>query len=192
MQETLSKPPIPGTNGRFSPRLWLYRQVRDTDLYWRFFANGKPRSAHRSHLPELVGEEQAVFHRLRRDGIALTSVSQMAGEMPALFSELETAVARLEKEKASEILEAREKQGFKNFLLELLGPRPPLDPEGIFVRFALQPSLLNIANAYFGMFTRLRFFNVWRNFTALSEPKNSQLWHRDPEDRFILKVFVYL
>lgn len=42
------------------------------------------------------------------------------------------------------------------------------------------------------MYTRLRAFNVWHNFASKKDPRNSQLWHRDPEDRYILKMFVYL
>ena len=56
----------------------------------------------------------------------------------------------------------------------------------------LQPDILQIANAYFGMYTRLRVYNVWRNFVSVAAPRNSQLWHRDPEDRYVLKAFVYL
>jgi hypothetical protein len=52
--------------------------------------------------------------------------------------------------------------------------------------------LIAIANSYFGMLTKLRYFNVWHNFPTQDPPKASQLWHRDPEDRAVLKMFVYL
>jgi hypothetical protein len=42
------------------------------------------------------------------------------------------------------------------------------------------------------MYARLKFFNVWHNFASTSAPRDSQLWHRDPEDRYIVKMFVYL
>src|SRR5262249_25761692 len=66
------------------------------------------------------------------------------------------------------------------------------DPSDILVRFALQPEVLAIANSYFNMLTKLRSYNVWHNFPTHAPPRESQLWHRDPEDRCVLKMFVYL
>jgi hypothetical protein len=51
---------------------------------------------------------------------------------------------------------------------------------------------LGIVNSYYGMLTKLRSFNVWYNFPTQEDARESQLWHRDPEDRLILKMFVYL
>jgi hypothetical protein len=80
----------------------------------------------------------------------------------------------------------------KSYLVELLGTRPPLDPNSIFVRFALQPAVLSLANAYLGMYSRLSFFNVWHNLPTRKGPTNAQLWHRDLDDQMIFKLFVYL
>jgi hypothetical protein len=80
----------------------------------------------------------------------------------------------------------------KSYLFALLGSRPILDPGNIFARVALHPNILNLVNSYFGMLTKLRYYNIWHNFVSQENPRESQLWHRDPEDRAVLKVFVYL
>src|SRR5215218_7091532 len=54
------------------------------------------------------------------------------------------------------------------------------------------PAILDVVNSYFAMYTRLRQFNFWRNFATKTPPRNSQLWHRDPDDRLIVNLFVYL
>jgi hypothetical protein len=111
------------------------------------------------------------------------------------FEELERAVWALETSLSSTINQIREQAdtfGFKTYLLELLGLHPVLDPKDIFVRFGLQPVILNLVNSYFGMYVRLRAFNVWHIFPSSLPPRNSQLWHRDPEDRYLVKLFVYL
>jgi hypothetical protein len=82
--------------------------------------------------------------------------------------------------------------GQKTFVFELLNRKPVFDPDSIYARFALQHPILHVANAYFGMLTRLRYYNVWRTFATDSQPRESQLWHRDREDLLILKVFVHL
>src|SRR5262249_40807299 len=52
--------------------------------------------------------------------------------------------------------------------------------------------ILKVANSYLGMCARLRFYNVWQTFSTNAEARESQLWHRDREDRLIFKAFVYL
>ena len=112
------------------------------------------------------------------------------------FAELAAAVETLEGEWAERVERARAEAddpliGRKTFILELLGHRPELDPQSIFARFALQNEILRIANSYFGMFTQLRYYNVWHTLTTASPPRESQLWHYDRDDHLILKLFVY-
>src|SRR5262249_12417687 len=114
----------------------------------------------------------------------------------SLFEELETAVWNYEAALAKEIEATRANAPLqdraKSYVLALLGPVPTLDPSDILVRFALQPEVLAIANSYFNMLTKLRSYNVWHNFPTHAPPRESQRWHRDPEDRCVLKMFVYL
>jgi len=151
--------------------------------------------AFRAQKPALHGEALRVLEEMNTNGIAITTADKLL-EQPGLFAELSATVQQYEQERAAAITEARqnaEEAGQKkSFIYELLDRKPALDPTSIWVRFALQKPLLEIANSYFGMLTHLRFFNVWHTFTTTSAPKRSQLWHRDPEDHLILKVFVYL
>lgn len=169
--------------------------VRKSELFWRYYQNFAPWITYRlfeKRPCSLVGNR--IVTELKRDGIAITTVGEALGDT-RLFEELAESVNMLNHAHANEIAQAREEKTFTNFksyLIELLGRTPTLNPSDIFVRFAVQPEVLSIVNSYFGMYTRLRFFNVWRNFASEAGPRNSQLWHRDPEDRFIIKMFVYL
>src|SRR5213075_2075269 len=69
---------------------------------------------------------------------------------------------------------------------------PKLAPESRYGMVALHPSIRTVANAYFGMNTQLRFYNVWLSRPSGGELQSSQLWHRDREDFHILKIFIYL
>ena len=162
---------------------------------WRYLDNLGPSLAYWRGREALGGEAARVLSELNRNGVAVTSVQALLGA-DSCYSELEAAVARLERDLSEQIAATREAanraDGWKTYLLELLGRHPLLDPGSIYARFALQPDILRIANAYFGMHTRLRLYNVWRNFVTVTPPRNSQLWHRDPEDRHVLKVYVYL
>lgn len=78
----------------------------------------------------------------------------------------------------------------KHYLTSLL-PRE-FDLDSPFVRLAIHPAILLVANQYLGLRSSLRAINLWVNLPTPEPPTESQLWHRDGDDRMILKVFVYL
>lgn len=171
--------------------------ARRNPITWKYGFNLGPTLAYARAAARPSGEAEKVVTELNRDGIAVSSVQTLlAGS--GLFAQLDAEVARLEQQEAEQIRLAREcandasSLGTKTFLYEFFGKRPRLDPESVFVRFALQPQILQVVNAYFGMYTRFRECNVWRTFRTAAPARESMLWHRDREDLQILKVFVYL
>jgi hypothetical protein len=138
-----------------------------------------------------------VVHSLNEQGVALTSVASLLGDTRC-FDELRAAVAEHERALGDRLSQMRRAandpgtNGQKPYLFELLGKDPEIDRDSVYGRFALQRQIADVANAYFGMYVRLRYYNVWYNFVTDRQASQSQLWHRDPEDRYILKVFVCL
>ncbi len=177
-----------------SIRTKLSRAIRQTDLYWHYVANYQPWLAYsRAPASRLSETHRHLLADLRRDGIVMTTAKQLFGESPLLY-ELARAVQDLEVYYADEIAGRRrdtEAPGVKRYQVDLLGSCPVLNPKTIFVRFALQPAVLDLANRYMGMYTRLSFFNVWHNLPTQGEPRNAQLWHRDLDDHKIFKLFLY-
>jgi hypothetical protein len=172
--------------------------ARRQDLAWRYGFNLVPSLQYKlSAKPQLSPEEQRVLDELNERGIAMSSVAALFGD-DDLFSEMNGTVSGLLEARRDELGELRaradnvEQIGNKTFNVELLGGKPIFELTSVFARFALQQTLLNIANAYFGMRVKLRYYNVWYNFATRSEARESQLWHQDREDMQILKVFVYL
>src|SRR4029079_10519413 len=60
------------------------------------------------------------------------------------------------------------------------------------LRLGVNPRLLDIANAYLEMLSKLEYVDVWYTAPAGGERRSSQRWHRDFNDRHLLKAFVYL
>jgi Phytanoyl-CoA dioxygenase (PhyH) len=173
----------------------MYRICRESDFTWRYVANLGPWFAYHRMQKSLTPVQQLLVTDLKRDGIAISSVEQLMGKKSP-FEELESEVNSCEASLADEISQARTDAGkpdrVKSYCFHLLGRSQVWDLNSIFLRFAVQRVILDIANAYFGMLTRLLYYNVWHNLPMQAEARESQLWHRDPEDRHILKVFVYL
>lgn len=181
------------------PQSFMNNYMRLKSFYsrwkWRYIDNLIPLVDFCMHQPNLTGEAERVLADLNRNGVAITSAVDLFGTNSA-YSDLKAATARLEDELANEIQSARARANdandWKSYVYWLLGERPCLDPNDIFVRFTLQKPILQVVNAYFKMCTQLRFYNVWHTLASQVPARDSQLWHRDPEDYCILKVFVYL
>ena len=175
----------------------IARIGRNYEWTWRYAFNLAPTLAYKFSRPALSGEAARIVSDINRHGVAITSAERLLADT-ACYRELERAVAEVERELAEELRAARadaskeDAAGQKTFIYELLGRYPVFDPQCVYARFALQQPLLQIANAYFGMYTRLRYYNVWRTFSTHTPARESQLWHRDREDHYILKMFVYL
>ncbi len=176
----------------------LIKAGRQNEFVWRYGFNFLPsvlRAFQSGTHP--VPEAERVLADLNRDGIAITSVNKLFDD-PKMFSLLESNVEDLldardgDLKRLKETSEAKDLVGNKTFNVELLGSQVAFDPKSIFARFALQDSFLNIANNYFRMLVKLRYFNVWYTFATSGDARESQLWHFDREDNYILKVFLYL
>jgi hypothetical protein len=175
----------------------IVRGARGYEFIWRYVYNLGPTLSYTLSRPRLSTEAKRVLCELNQDGVAITSAARLLG-LNSCYEELSAAVVKAECNLSAEIESARvastvdRKVGSKKFIVPLLGDAPLLDLTSVYARFALQREVLDVANAYLGMYGRLRYFNVWHTLASNGGPQESQLWHRDREDLLILKAFVYL
>lgn len=174
------------------------REGRQHDLIWRYGFNFLPSVHYRlSDSPPVSKITDRIVAELNRSGIAVTSFAELLGEQ-SIFAELETATGKLLAARAAELETLRRQAadaaqvGKKTFNVELLGSRVDFDAASAFARLALNETFLTIANRYFGMLVKMRYYNVWQTFATAAPARESQLWHYDREDKYILKVFLYL
>jgi ectoine hydroxylase-related dioxygenase (phytanoyl-CoA dioxygenase family) len=170
--------------------------VRKSSFKWRYFDNLRPVLSYQlSKKPSLSDTAKQVLNDLNRDGIGITSVDALLGPTRC-FVDLQNAIEGYKQELAAELEVARSQASDdsieKAFKFSYVVGRRQLRSDDALVRFAVQKPIVDIVNAYFGMFTHLRFINVWHTFPTGSRDRDSQLWHRDRDDRHIVKVFVYL
>ena len=177
--------------------LRLRRSARHFGPTWRYMFNLKPTLRYQLSRTSLEGEAGRVLRDLNRHGVAVSSVESLLGP-DSCYRELCGRVTSLQESLKTEIAGAASGAddskaiGKKTFILEYLGRNPSFDPNDVYARFALGKNVLGIANAYLGMWSRLRYYNVWHTFPTRVEARESQLWHRDREDYLVLKVFLYL
>lgn len=175
----------------------IIKSVKKTDLVWRYGYNLSPTIDYKiKSRRRLSNVEQGIIDTLNSDGIAATSVDELFDDKSEFQALLDTTHFLLDDRK-QEIDDLKSMAndpmiGGKTFNLEMLGSEPTFDSESAFARFALNRKLLNIANAYLEMYAKLRYYNVWKTFASQGDARESQLWHFDREDNYILKLFLYL
>lgn len=82
----------------------------------------------------------------------------------------------------------------KQFLRYLWPAIPEYDSTNPFHAFAMHPKVKAIADGYFGLKTQLYYLtlNVTLPVGEDAEAQASQRWHRDHEDKRLLKMFIYV
>lgn len=184
-------------------RLWhAYHRTRRAWPIWYYCLNRSSRKAWARHTPGLGAVERTVVAALERVGIAIVPFGELFGDS-TLFPALQARAAwRRTKSRPpdapsvsakGEIEKDREKR-FMRYLWGGGGTYPVIERDDPFIGFTLDQRILGIVGAYLGSAPKLQGFSLQE--TRLVSPGSpqylSQRWHRDPDDKKLVKVFLYL
>jgi hypothetical protein len=147
---------------------------------WRFRNRG--RSAETTGDPRLA----PLVERLRGDGIVLGDAETVLGD-GSLYEEASAQAWELY-ERPREKVDAASgsKETFKTKLAA-----GAFDADDPFVRVALHPSVLAVANGYLQLRSTLRALELWLTEPTPGPAIQTQLWHRDADDMLNVKLFLY-
>jgi hypothetical protein len=150
-------------------------------------ANWRRRNRDRGFEPETVTDpaQRALLDGLARDGVAVGTFEDLIGDR-ALWAE---AAAHAEELRAGWRPEEAEAGSKASYLTKLAtGEYSSDDP---FVKIALHPNVLAVANGYLRMRSHLRALELWLTRPTHGAAVQTQLWHRDADDVMNVKLFVY-
>ncbi len=179
----------------------LYHRVRNLWPIWYYLLNFASRRVLRKNAALLGGIEARIVHDLKESGIAIASLWEIFGNdvrLDDLLRETELRKATARSSEQSVSTEVRGRKGFDKKFMEYYwgggGSNPTIEPSSRFVRAALDERVLRIAGEYFGSAPKLHGFSLQSTVVV---PKGSpellsQRWHRDPDDKKICKMFIYL
>ena len=169
-------------------------------LRWRWMRNLPDALRYALRQSGLDRQSADIVFKLHSDGI--TSTAEPPDQI--LFDELQATALRVVNEVWDEKTmrpraTGRDRKGNRSGLgpaeqkdfLQVLTPRS-FNADSVYLRYALQPRFVAIANAYLGLQARLRAIHLWLNYPVESEAASTQLWHRDWDDFMNLKIFTYL
>lgn len=176
----------------------FYRRLRESVPVWHLL-NLPSRISYVMGRRELASRERALVRDLATSGIAVAHISELFP--PSVFADLQSYVrdrlaspevrAGLEREVRSPDVQSKRKE---SFLINLWGGEHLLDPEHPFLRFSLSRPMLAVVSAYLGALPKFREFFLQETVPIPpgTAAYSSQRWHADPDDRKLVKVFLYL
>lgn len=162
-----------------------YYLVRGSWPVWFYLLNRKGRKLHARYRPELTTVQRRLISDLKRNGIAVSHIDELLPQR-GLLSVLRGYADKL-------LPDANVRKG-KIFQKELWDSCPVIDFQNPFTRLALEKSVLEIVSGYLDVWPKFRVLtlNVTIPVPLGSEAIKSQRWHRDPEDKRMCKMFLYL
>src|SRR5438477_5152655 len=187
-----------------SARRTLERPLKDISfaLNRHYLANPLGARAFLAAPPSLDGIQQRMLGDLNARGLALAHFTELFGDgEAALFDDFARTLRAFAdhphvQEVARRYQETASRATWKDYVVKMFPTNPATIPwTHPVLQTALHHRLLDVVSTYLGMWARLLQVNAWYT-VPVQDPRReriaSQRWHRDPEDRRLLKVFLFV
>lgn len=190
------------TPKKFSYFFRLYHRIRSWQPIWNYLNRVSREEWNlyfREHLLDTI--QKRVAADLKKDGIALVHISEFFPKeelFPALAQYANSLfMSPVAQEKIKEAEEGRIATK-SDLIIHLLGGYTGITPKLVFsdpfIKFILHERILQIVGDYFSSVSKFIMFSLHSTILRRqsSKEKFSQRWHRDPDDKKIIKVFLYM
>jgi hypothetical protein len=173
------------------------RGIRATyALHDRVLSNRSSRRHFSGDKPELDETQRAILDDLARDGYSLRTFSDVFPD-PETWNAIEEQAGRFSS--ATETGLANDREGLrvhagKEFVVRLHSYEVEVGPDDAWFRLCTSRRMLDLANTYLGLWSKLEYVDMWYSVPMQEEARrvSSQRWHRDFNDKHLLKAFLYL
>ncbi|MGH3136777.1 MAG: hypothetical protein ACRDPV_09830 [Gaiellaceae bacterium] len=171
------------------------RGVRATySLHDRVLSNRTSRRRFSGAPPVLSDLQQRIVSELEADGYSLLTFGELfpeAESWSALESQSDRFVADTESALAGDREGLRVRAG-KEFVVRLHSYGVELGLDDAWFRACASHRMLDLANTYLGLWSKLEYVDLWYSVPQPEEAARiaSQRWHRDFNDKHLLKAFL--
>ena len=165
-------------------------------LHDRVLSNRSSRRHFAGSAPELDDVQQRIVSELSTEGYCVVPFSELIPD-PAAWTAIEEQadafVAETEAALAGDREGLRVRAG-KEFVVRLYSYGVEIGLDDPWFAACASHRMLDIANTYLGLWSKLEYVDMWYSVPqpADADRKASQRWHRDFNDKHLLKAFLYL
>ncbi|HEU0246843.1 MAG TPA: hypothetical protein VFR38_07115 [Gaiellaceae bacterium] len=171
------------------------------ELHDRLGANASARRRFTHLEPELDGVQERIVEQVRAEGYSVLFFSELFPDA-ARWLELEASASGfivevedgLAREAAGQPAPVLSRRAGKEFVIRRYPYGTLLGFDDPWLRLGAERRMLDIANAYHRLLTKLEYVDLWYTPPVSKDTRRrvSQNWHRDFNDRHLLKAFIYL
>jgi hypothetical protein len=166
------------------------------ELHDRLLSNRASRGRFGEAPAQLDDAQRSILADVKEQGFAVRSFHELvddAEQWRAIEEQRDRFVASTEADLAAGGEHVRVRPG-KEFVVRLQSYGVELGAADPWFRVVSSQRLLDLANTYLEMWSKLEYVDVWYSVPqpAAAERISSQRWHRDYNDKHLLKVFLYL
>ena len=173
------------------------RGIRATyELHDRILSNRRSRRLWAGDHADPDAVQQRILEELDAQGYSLLTFGELFPD-PAHWQDLEAMRDRFVAETVADLAAGGEHvrvRAGKEFVVRLHSYGVDLGLDDPWLRACVSRRMLDVANAYLRMWSKLEYVDVWYSLPqeAGADRISSQLWHRDYNDKHLLKAFLHL
>jgi hypothetical protein len=175
------------------------RGVRATyALHDRVLSNRSSRRRFADAAPELDDVQQRIVSELGVDGYCVIPFAELFPDVrESTWRAIEEQTARFVAETEEGLAGSREAlrvRAGKEFVVRLHSYGVELGMDDPWFATCVSHRMLDIANTYLGLWSKLEYVDMWYSVPQPADADRiaSQRWHRDFNDKHLLKAFLYL
>jgi len=171
--------------------------IRTTyELHDRILSNRRSRRLWAGEDTRLDDVQRRIVAEVDEQGYSLVSFGYLFPD-PTHWRELEAMRDRFVAETEADLTAGGEHvrvRAGKEFVVRLHSYGVEVGLDDPWFRACISHPMLDIANSYLRMWSKLEYLDVWYSVPqpATGERISSQLWHRDYNDKHLLKAFLHL
>ncbi len=179
---------------------WANRSWRNLkyEAHSRYLTNPSSRRLFAAHAVALTTVQRRVVDEMTKRGVAFVQQDEL-GIPPEHWTRLRALVEQFAtSEKVREGIRrfpeqfARGKMVSDGYMVKLYPDGPTLAADHPLLGAGLDSSMLGVVNSYLGLWAKLIYTDVWHGIPIdLGRRIGSQNWHRDPEDKTLVKIYMY-
>jgi hypothetical protein len=173
------------------------RGIRATyALHDHVLSNRKSRRRFAHDRPELDELQRRIVAELEADGFSLLSFPELFKD-DEIWNGIEEQAAGFVAQTENALTTNREAlrvRAGKEFVVRLHSYGVELGLDDPWFRACTSRRMLDVANSYLGLWSKLEYVDVWYSVPQPEDAARiaSQRWHRDFNDRRLVKAFLYL
>jgi hypothetical protein len=173
------------------------RGVRATyTLHDRVLSNRRSRRQFAHDRPELDDIQRRIVSELESQGFSLLTFGELF-QHEDVWTRIESQAERFVSETEAALAGDREAlrvRAGKEFVVRFLSYGVDLGLDDAWFRACFSRRMLDVANTYLGLWSKLEYVDLWYSVPQPEDADRiaSQRWHRDFNDRRLVKAFLYL